>query len=807
MLAKSARESGEVSNEDEMYRLALEMSKQDTTAKQTGHTVLTEEEELQVVLERSRQEALKTHSTGVSGRDKNDLLTDKGTGDFGKLGKRCNANDTYYNSGNEKGDIGAGAVYDKLSENEQMRLAIEMSVLQTPEEVHVDTAESTVGAKLGRSKAAVVRQEQAGKRLVSSNLNVLSEEEQLHLAIENSKMDHSPMKKIKLDGKDKYVNEDQMVQIVLDRSKMEHTQRRQMQTSKSKETDVSAFGGSKSGVKDDVIVINSQSSQDSDIELITEVADNSENHNHDFSVEILSSDKSSMDDQEYNTEPAEAVCNIDTEIKDDINNDDNDVDDDFIPPSPGVYNSQSFSAKMSSQDCTTSTKLVQKTCDANHSPVEQSAEHICAENTKNLLMEKSTNLHLKSNLFYDSDDETCSESEAEEETVETGTVSDKVGDIPELAMKKEKSDTTDGKYVSNGVCENIHVSSSKRMVCYHGKNLSEKETVRNSDDCIKEEEISLQKGNCKGNKATDSECKGEDNERKIIVETEIKDGQMTENDVSSEDNNVLVDFTDDYDNRIDFYPDSQELVDDKEDSVEDRTVAEELGRRETVTIDSQDKLVVPRPISSYLNCERNCQEKMRQQNGIKYSDNKDRMECSHTVRKLEEPNSDPVFEMDEKLARLMQQEYDRDAVTLQKERSQIDDAFIAQKLQESLDRETGTPRVGNDSDLMPLNDNSDARQNALVEIEMDTGHGVNSGEPLISRPVKSIGVAEHTGVSSVLADICLVGRDTREAALEMQRKELEKIERWKQLMAEDEKLAKRLQQLQGSSEESTRAGW
>lgn len=691
--------------------------------------------------------------------------------DSSSMGNENDGENSKHNKDETNDTVGG---IESLSEEEQMKLALEMSLSEAPVEM----------SSKERNKSGV------------KDKTKLSEEEELLLAIEKSKVEHSPMKKMKIDGKLRYVDEDEMIRIAVERSELENTPEKHTSlvlhrgkvgckpcfTEQNTQSKVVDTGQKVENIKikEEVILIDSQSqnSQETDI-------GNSQETEVETNNALLAVANTLKVPQSRNE-----ILDIRTDIMA-LTEEENDFrteNEDLIPPSP---DKESSFQSMSQSFCLKS----QNSSQSSVSKGEKSAESEKNDKFKiSTSANKSRKFDLKANLFYDSDEESGSESE-EDMFRSDSDIGISFGDNKQDISKCEKDSCFSYSEVKKEDVDSAFISSQFRSC----RQLE----LNNSDKMSKD-------NNMKDSNKGQLEIKLNNNNKKVIVCTESKPDEKVvktdkddpifvkqEPDYSDVDSVDMIDCVYEDFHDVEYQPNTQDLKDyessehSRESLIDSRdnanTSESDLVERVEKVTEDVSLPVISRPISRrYREMRKEYEEIYKQKLGENHrNDGANRNNQSSDM-------SDQVgIDMDEKLARLMQQEFDREAQKLVKERACIDDEYIARKMQESINKETGT--VTDDISNISSGQEFHNSITAAVSPALNT---------CIGEQLHNFSGVASNGWSGVNFEDGM----PEEAAVELQRREMEKIERWRNITEQDQRFAKQLEDLQHSNRSSADGG-
>ncbi|WAR20559.1 hypothetical protein MAR_002397 [Mya arenaria] len=771
-------------------------------------TKLTEEEQLQLAIEKSKIEC---HGNTIVGHD----LSER---DFSREvdGDVFDKEQNFafgLNKGIRKGPVGSNDEIDdkddKLNkihveedEEEQMKLAMELSKQDTnknsfdkPEDEHdleFALKDSEVQNEKNRAKRDIFKKQielaiynsrkydgitheadktHLGKRvhtiekIPDSDKNLGSEEneaKQLHEAIKRSRIEHSPMKKMKIDGQDIHLSEEDMVKLAINKSILECT---------PKKKTVCELKGNVKEKQDDaihVIQIDSQSQEFgySQSDVILE---------NDEGVCILS--------QETNQN-----CTYD-EVLTDVD-EMSDADEEFIPPSPesGKRKPISFSSLSNISGRTSmmqrsagssaeshpestaerkklSTESEQSGSPAKHNGWDESRwSHVNKDNSLNKTSDED--FSLKKSLFLDSDKESDNESEEDIFAAENSfsdqdnRKNEKGGEETEKKNEYKSNDISNKK--SNDVEMDVNLIIDKEL---EDKNNYLHKQSKSNDRLSKRNSGSVSLVQIKQEKD---------------IDLELDEGDY---------------FDHDDDNDIDYQPTSQELKEDIESdngaSNEDDEI-EDLELKARLNSDSQDIAlpVINRPRS------------------IRYRELKQQQcypsESEKPSAEQKKETGDVIARRDAELARLMQQEFDREYKSKHKQITEVDDEYIARELQDMFDNEVagqGHQTVNeNDNENTPFIEKNNALQ-ANIQTAKTLDLNMNLTHHSVVHKEVTLGTVNKTKVVEGVKHLDNESRLGQVGVRELQRRELEKIARWRHTIEADARLARQMQDMDPDDQE------
>ncbi|XP_053394593.1 uncharacterized protein LOC123545094 [Mercenaria mercenaria] len=859
----------EKNDDDKMFKLALEMSRKEGNRLHRNKenempsdvdkedVILipgTEEDQVKLALEMSRKETLKNNINDpqIDRPDKVNRIPCK------------RKNDESEKCADRKFRVD---IHENLSEEEQLKLAMELSISQIAEENENSNMKASVRSRIyesfGKSLHFRKEVEESNKgispfkktKLESDNepvrsieregrgihgncgISVYDENKNLKVAIERSKVEHSPVKKVKV-GK-MFLDEDEMINIAIERSKVEHSPLKKSVANPSEE----CVGDNTDNVE--VIEINSQNSQEGDDyencsgDLISSVDASLQKDISDNSSKLEESARTyhiDINDPTHRCTTAGTCIELGTPLskaktglspKIDISHycagdnntteDEGDMEDsDYIPPSPGRTSfsgngslSQSFFSKtpenLSQKNITLckparnlydealpdgqSKYKVSKT-DASCLQNDLTVYGNCARKMENetddlessyeKLKEsvgKNKKFNIKASLFYDSSD---SESGSEDDIFrdldaadDDGDGDDGCGDNENLSKKNfhnefEENADTENKFEKRKKDDALFDSGESKL----GKNMKEvKNNVKFNETAYRENHVDSKK-----DKTMDqfSVTSGR-------VEPE-NDKEMFEADQNPEDD--YLDFDDD--NDIDYQPDSQDMKMDSESESGDNDCSDlEENSQERNDLDLLPLIRRPRKIRY---------RQLKEESESLYEQKRKEKELnelnSEILVKTEVGSDQEGSELtaDEIFARQVQEELDREAKQQEEEQALIDDAYIARQLHETLNKEPPPSHPGEQMDnqqkLKNQMNNSERTKEADVT-QACRGQNQETSSSFI--PDKATNVDTEFATSS---------GNPEALVRELQRRELEKIERWRKMLVEDEKLARGMQEMQ-----------
>lgn len=856
--SKNRRGLDENSNEDELSKLAVEVSMKEQKSLCVGaeKKYLPSVDENGIILIPDTEEAQMKLALEISKKDtpmKSENSSNRnGSEKFENCGKTCKRKfiDSEY-------PIGKLAVQDleELSEEEQLRMAMELSMSQVtddnlrlsqtkgnrssenedrhlncpikltfPEEYKTGVSPCKISKhdlnynKVNRRVSEKVENlfeipAETNKRVekhYNEASNVVNED--LKIAIERSKVEHSPVKRVKL-GK-QILEEEEVMKIVIERSKVEHSPYkmnvREESNSKVESIDASNI---------EVIEINSQNSQETD---------KNDAHEEDkFSslseCRITASAHTCLQRDNYLSHG----CSIDCNKKELEKFGDGD---DYIPPSPGRPGSIeniTFSPKLFSNTPENTSNKATLNKNPNNSPCGSTGETL----TKTLFSQTSlikrditfqmssgkyesefcdgssekmkasvgndTKFDIKASLFYDSDDSDC-ESEADifdcnnEIETEVGKCDDKVRNVDGA-----NDDHADNKESATCDIATKAVQKTEFTVELEQKNIDK--AILNKSKVEEEKESTVDISNGSSGR---TELMSESDEVKINnlkglhqlpqtnLQHEVKDvSQASEPELQSLDD--YIDYDDD--NDIDYQPDSQDFK--VESNFEDSSCSDiEEHSQERNDLDLLPLIRRPRKIRYRqvkeeekklyeLKRKEKDLEKQRSETGIKTE------RINDTVTRGSEMTADELY------ARQLQEKLDREAKE-EEGKLLIDDEYIARQLHEKLNKEALPKEKESEKDV----------QLTSVDIAVSTFNKMDSyksnnnySAAIYSSPEMFI---TESSAKTDLSKKQVEGMSNPEHVVrELQRRELEKIERWRKMLIEDEKLAQRLHEMADGREE------
>ena len=454
-------------------------------------------------------------------------------------------------------------------------------------------------------------------------------------------------------------------------------------------------------------------------------------------------------------------------------------DDDCVPPSPDKLSQSvtpissldkvklNLSRKSAEnhnhvhhQSCTLSSESIQVNS-SDHKPI--SKRSLCNMSAKNVT-EKRTGL--KANIFYDSDESLDASSEEEED---------------------------------------VKMKNSAGLVDYHGQRYSDKSEWKNSH--VKTGSKIIIPGNLYLTSAKDKsklfKASDRGNVNRDVVQKCKISTIVTEDDSNSVGLNHRneVDFDDNLLD-IDYQPNSEDL-----DS--DRSSRDEKTENDVMN-DSDDEClpVIGRPRSvRYKKMKRETALLLRQKHNPDREISVNRSLSVSVNEKIKCGNHVTNTDNDAHFARILQNELDSEFHLKHNISNTVDDEQIARELQEKLDRrkEGSIQRANNEKDLQNSGKKNCEELDTVYARQLDfvlNGENrvqVDGGLPNVLQGKKAPVQVDLT--ESVYADMTEpeevdVMDDGHESVPELQRQELDKIERWRKMILDDEKLAKQLQQLE-----------